>query len=175
MIVTEMTRRECREELAPGFGRLACVRDTQPYVVPIFFVLDDEYLYSFSTPGRKIEWMRSNHRVCLEIDRVKSWEDWTSVVALGRFEELLDTPDGGLERRHAHSLLQQRALWWQPAVNLGAHSGQPLQPVFFRIILENLTGRRGTAGSAEALPAVPREGPRRRWFWQLFKPPAPRQ
>jgi nitroimidazol reductase NimA-like FMN-containing flavoprotein (pyridoxamine 5'-phosphate oxidase superfamily) len=41
------------------FGRLACTKDSQPYVVPIFYAYYDGYIYSFSTLGRKVDWMRS--------------------------------------------------------------------------------------------------------------------
>ncbi len=172
MIVTDMTREECREALAQtGFGRLACARDNQPYIVPINFAVDDDYLYCFSIGGRKIDWMRDNPRVCLEVDSVKSWQDWTSVVALGRYEELPDTPDWQAERRHAHSLLQQRAMWWQPAsVDTLDHAGEVFLPVFFRIVLDDLTGRRGLVGSDEKRAAAAHERARGQWFWQLFRP-----
>ena len=35
-------------------GRLACPRDNQPYVIPIYFALHGDYLYSFTTLGQKI-------------------------------------------------------------------------------------------------------------------------
>ena len=31
---------------------------------------DNDYLYSFSTVGQKIEWMRANPNVCVETDEV---------------------------------------------------------------------------------------------------------
>lgn len=171
MIVTEMTRAECREALAQtGLGRLACAHDNQPYIVPIFFVLDEDYLYSFSLPGRKIDWMRSNPRVCLEVDSVQSWQDWTTIVALGQYEELPDEPDWQAERRHAHGLLQRRAMWWQPAsVDISDHAGEAISPVFFRMTLDDLTGRRGSAGSGEVRPASTHGGARG-WLGQLFRP-----
>jgi nitroimidazol reductase NimA-like FMN-containing flavoprotein (pyridoxamine 5'-phosphate oxidase superfamily) len=36
-------------------GRLACVRGTQPYIVPIYFTYHDQSLYSFSLSGQKID------------------------------------------------------------------------------------------------------------------------
>jgi uncharacterized protein len=172
VVVTEMTPQECREALAnTGFGRLACARDNQPYIIPIFFAVDDDYLYSFSIAGRKIDWMRDNHRVCLEIDSVKSWKDWTSVVAFGRYEELPDTPDWQAERRRAHSLLQQRAMWWQPAsMDVLEHAGEVFLPVFFRVILERVTGHRGLSGADETGSAATHERAPGGWLRQLFRP-----
>jgi nitroimidazol reductase NimA-like FMN-containing flavoprotein (pyridoxamine 5'-phosphate oxidase superfamily) len=51
-------------------GRLACARGNMPYIVPLYFAYDDEYLYSFGTFGHKIEWMRVNPNVCVEVDEV---------------------------------------------------------------------------------------------------------
>jgi len=69
MLIHKMTPEECGTVLARvDFGRLACARDDQPYVVPIHFVYDGDHLYGLTTAGQKIDWMRSNPRVCLEID-----------------------------------------------------------------------------------------------------------
>lgn len=170
MIVAEMTAKECREALVEtGFGRLACARDDQPYIVPIFFVMDEDYLYSFSIAGRKIEWMRENPRVCVEVDSVKHWNDWTSVVAFGRYEELPDTPDWQAERRRALHLLEQRALWWQPAsVDVTDHAGEVFLPIFFRIILERPSGHRGLPAPDEKRLAAHERG-RAAWWKQLFR------
>ena len=108
VFVQEMPVEECRKALAgAGFGRLACARENQPYVVPVSFAVDGDCVYLFSMPGQKIEWMRNNPRVCLEIDSVKSLNDWTSIVVFGRYEELPDTPDCERERLHARELLRE--------------------------------------------------------------------
>lgn len=142
MLVREMTIEECRKQLTNArFGRLACAHAGQPYVVPFHFILDGNCVYSFSMEGQKLEWMRSNPRVCLETDDVKSQQDWASVVALGRYEELTESS----ERAHAHELLQLRVMWWHPgSIGLAKphHSGDRV-PVYYRIHLEEVTGRRG--------------------------------
>jgi uncharacterized protein len=170
VFVTELTVEECWKTLASaGFGRLACARNDQPYIVPIFFAMEGDHLYSFSMPGQKLEWMRGNPRVCLEVDDVKSWNDWTSVVALGRYQELSDTPDWQSERKRAHDLLQQRAMWWQPgsvAVS-GRGEREGASPVFFRIVIERLSGHRGTDESG---PSIPENQPRAGWLRQLLGP-----
>ena len=82
-------------------GRLACARDDQPYVVPIHFAYDGEGLYGLTTAGQKIDWMRSNPRVCLEIDERSSDDRWLSIVVLGRYEELPGTAACERARTHA--------------------------------------------------------------------------
>ena len=60
MVIQEMTNSECLSALAGArLGRLACTHENQPYVVPIYFVYEDPYLYGFTTPGLKVEWMRA--------------------------------------------------------------------------------------------------------------------
>jgi len=141
MHIQEMAQDECFEMLAgTRLGRLACARDQQPYVVPIFFAYSRPYLYGFTTLGQKVEWMRSNPRVCLEVDEVVNPEQWASVVVFGRYEELPDTPEWEAERFCAHRLLQTRAQWWQPGAALGAE--RPFTPIFYRIMIEHVTGRR---------------------------------
>jgi hypothetical protein len=60
MFIHEMSASECREALAHArVGRLACARDNQPYILPMNFAIDGEYLYlyGFTALGQKVEWM----------------------------------------------------------------------------------------------------------------------
>ena len=53
-MINEMTQKECRELLARSrVGRLGCSRDNQPYVVPIYFAYEADYIYAFATLGQK--------------------------------------------------------------------------------------------------------------------------
>lgn len=175
MIVQEMTPAECYKALAAtSLGRLACARNNQPYVVPIYFVFDGghiygcegQHAYGFSTLGQKIAWMRSNPLVCLEVDNVSTHNDWMSIIAFGRYQELPDTPEFEGIRLHALELLQKRAMWWQPAtIALPHHDESPaITPVFYRIRLESVTGHRAMPDPAEvaATPTIP---PRKGGSW----------
>jgi len=150
MLIHEMTEDECRTVLhSVNFGRLACARDNQPYVLPIYFSYDGKHLYGFSTLGQKIEWMRSNPLVCLEIDERTSHHQWMSVVVSGRYEELPDADEFGYERVHALESLQKRAMWWQPAYVATEHREQ-LTPIFYRIHITRMTGHRAMPDPVEA-------------------------
>ena len=46
-----------------SLGRLGCIADGSPYVVPITYYFDGKDIYSHATPGKKIEAMRVNPRV----------------------------------------------------------------------------------------------------------------
>jgi len=108
MLIREMSRKECEELLGRlGFGRLACSRDNHPYVVPIYFASEFGRLYSFSTMGQKIEWMRLNPHVCVEADEILSHTEWASVIVQGRYEEFPDTPEYAGLRKEAQSKLER--------------------------------------------------------------------
>jgi len=56
MHIHELTKKECREALTSlKFGRLACSRDNQPYIVPVYFAYHERHLYSVARLGQKIE------------------------------------------------------------------------------------------------------------------------
>ena len=73
-----------------SFARLGCHADGETYVVPISYVYDPENnrLLGQTTQGKKIEMMRSNPNVCIEIDDVASLTHWESVILWGKFVEL---------------------------------------------------------------------------------------
>lgn len=122
-------------------GRLACARGMQPYVVPIYFAYHNNWLYSFSVLGQKIDWMRANPLVCVEADQMRR-ELWATVVVFGRYEELGDTPELRDERTFAFNLLQRRAMWWEHGGARQTPGGTPTAvPVFYRIKIEQITGR----------------------------------
>ena len=170
MYIHEMTDEECQRALKRAtFGRLGCARDNQPYIVPIYFEYDGEHIYGciygFATLGQKIEWMRSNPLVCLEIDERSSREQWMSVIVYGHYEELTDTPEHAGVRLQAHALLQEHTMWWEPACVAAEHRDRPhsFTPVFYRIHIDRITGHRATPDVAEV--SVPAEGGSAKWGW----------
>jgi len=144
VIIRTLSTNECRALLAANrLARLACTKDGRPYVVPIYYAYADNHLYAFSMPGKKVEWMRSNPQVSLQVDERGAKREWRSVVADGLFEELPDRIGHKRELDHAWSLLSKHVDWWEP----GAY--KPITPpvsdhsphVFFRILVEQLSGR----------------------------------
>ena len=146
MYVREMTSQQSVVLVSTcHVGRLACARENRPYVVPIHYAYAENHLYSFSMPGQKIEWMRTNPNVCVQIDEFTGQRGWQSVVVYGTYEELTDTPRLQVRRDHAWFLLQQHVNWWEP----GGLKPTP-QPMtdssphlFYRIRIESMTGRQG--------------------------------
>lgn len=163
MLMRQMSGKECRELLARlGFGRLACARDNQPYIVPVYFAYETDRLYGFATLGQKIEWMRLNPLVCVQVDEVLNQHNWASVIVLGRYEELTDTPEYAQERNQAQSLLGKRSLWWQPGYAAFQARGRrkPSSPVLYCIHIEDISGLRASPDRVET--AIDRGSPARR-------------
>lgn len=140
MLVHELTRAECEAVLARAtIARLACVRNAQPYIVPIHVVFDGYHLYGFSTVGRKVEWMRANPLVCVEVDDIDDPGNWTTVLVFGEYEELTRNDDEAA-RRWAEQLLAPRAQFWMPGL-AKSPSHERVTPVAYRIRISRLTGR----------------------------------
>ena len=100
MLIQELSRQASLDLLArTRLGRLARTQEAQPYVVPVHFAYDDNALYSFATVGQKIEWMRANPLVCVEVDEVVGQQQWVSVIVFGRYEELPVRVAGGARSR----------------------------------------------------------------------------
>ena len=139
MLIQDITPQMCIDLLKRAtIGRLACVKDFQPYVVPISFVYSDNSIYGFSTVGQKVEWMRLNPHVCLEVDEIMSRQSWKTVVIFGRYNELTDQKNRGI----VHDILAKSANWWEPGYTRTVVSGKarPLEPIYFRISIERMTG-----------------------------------
>ena len=145
MLIHELTPAECRDVLArTRLGHLACTRDNQPYVVPVFFDydVDGDSLYSFATRGQKVEWMRGNPQVCVAFGEIRNQFQWLTVLVFGRFEELDGTDVSKAGLRRAQALFQQRPQWWQPAAARTATRAEHDTAVFYRILIDDVTGRR---------------------------------
>jgi nitroimidazol reductase NimA-like FMN-containing flavoprotein (pyridoxamine 5'-phosphate oxidase superfamily) len=104
-------------------------------------VFQERYLYGFTAPGQKVEWMRYNPLVCVELDEIRDRDEWTSIIIFGRYEELRDDPPWKDERMRVFELLQQHAKWWEPGCASSSHRGTDLTPIFYRISIDRITGR----------------------------------
>lgn len=150
MQIDEITESGCREILARAtLARLGCSLDNQPYVVPVGIAYEPDYIYVFSTFGQKIRWMRTNPKVCVQIDELAGQSEWASVIATGEYQELPE-PQFTDERDHARRLLEKRNLWWLNALaeRRTELPDEKIKPIFFRIRITSLSGLRGvTEGS----------------------------
>lgn len=144
MLIRELSADQCAEILKRSeLGHLACARHNQPYIVPIHFSYDAEErcLYAFSGAGQKIQWMRDNPKVCVEIEDIADKNNWTTVLVFGEYQELEDTPDEAGARRRAQELFQARPEWWYPAASRTDRREHHAM-VIYRIRVDRMSGRR---------------------------------
>jgi len=113
-------------------ARLGCFADGKVYVVPISFAYDGKSIYALSREGMKVEMMRKNPNVCLQIDNLGQMDNWQSVIIWGKFEELIEKH----ERNEALTRLMERSL---PAVTSELVHISPHYP-FLTDQLENIAG-----------------------------------
>jgi hypothetical protein len=140
----ELDAKEIEEVLrSETLGRIGCIADGWPYVVPVNYVYEHEFIYTHSPEGMKLRAMRDNPLVCFEVEQLRSMMNWKTIIARGRFEELL-----GDEEARAMELLVARLA----RVETSASGRLTLQdevhrrvgfarPVLFRVRLREKTGR----------------------------------
>ena len=144
MLIRTLSTLECTKLLAANrVGHLACAKEGQPYIVPLYYAHSDNHLYAFSLPGKKIDWMRTNPLVSFQVDERGQGRGWRTVVVDGRYEELPDRIGHKVQRDHAWSVLSKHADWWEPgALKPATPVVSDCTPhVFYRIVIEQVSGR----------------------------------
>lgn len=126
-------------------AHLAVIRDGRPYVTPMSFVLDGEIILFRTMAGEKLEGIKSNPSVCVEVssyDEVSG--DWVSAIVSGEASEVLDDD----VRAKTTSLLFSK--YGDVLGSPLSHGGgmRPLQgfPHVIQVVIEEISGM--TAGSA---------------------------
>ncbi len=126
-------------------GRLACTDGKQPYVVPVTYTYDGEYIYGQSNEGLKINILRKNPNVCFEVDTLINMRDWKSVIVYGKFEELKNK-----EAEKAREILFNRVFplmtsstihTFEHEVNDKVDDSTRVKYMMYRIKIEKITGR----------------------------------
>ena len=116
-------------------ARIGCISDGRVYVVPVTYVYDGTYVWGHAMDGAKLAAMRTDPKVCVEVEHVDDLSNWRSVIAWGTFEECTgDDWDTGM------ALLVERIM---PLLTLPPHpdlSGLRRGSVY-RIRLQTKTGR----------------------------------
>ena len=139
---------QIEEILSSGnLGRIGCKDNNHVYIIPINYVYHGNSIIGHSLPGMKIDMMRKNPTVCFQVDVVKDFTNWKSVIAQGVYYELTDER----ERYEAMKLFVERTLFLKisdtaipPELSeFRVHPRSPgnIRPVIYRIILTEKTGR----------------------------------
>ncbi len=91
VMIENLEIRECKELLNNNYiGHLAFISQNEPYIIPITYYYNqvNNSIVSYSAEGHKIEAMRKNDAVSIEVEEIKSVNNWRSVSIHGTFEEL---------------------------------------------------------------------------------------
>ena len=135
-MIKPLSDEEARALLRQGrIGRLGCIADDGPYVVPVSYIFEGDSIYIHSLTGRKIKAMRANPRACLQVDDIKDEYHWRSAIAFGRYEEISDSD----ERARALDDLLKQFPHLTPIESVPVHDGQS-SVIVFRIRVEEVSG-----------------------------------
>lgn len=91
VMIKKLKPGECKELLSNNYiGHLAFISQKEPYVIPITYYYNpkNNTIIAYSAEGHKIEAMRQNDIVSMEVEEIKSINNWRSVHVHGVFEEL---------------------------------------------------------------------------------------
>jgi uncharacterized protein len=117
-------------------ARLGCIAGAEPYVVPINYVFEDRSVLSHTLPGRKLAAMREHPSICVQVDDIQDLYTWKSVIAYGRYEEIVEPS----ERSRALNCLMSLFPNLTPVESRIAEDAGSPPPVVFRIRLDSITG-----------------------------------
>jgi len=117
-----------------SLGRLGCIAAGWPYVVPVNYFFDGKDIYIHTLPGKKIDALRANARVCLQVDEIKDSYHWRSVIAYGTFEEVSNEET----RENVLSKLYSRLPYMTPVESMLVEGVK--ETIVFRIKVEEVTG-----------------------------------
>lgn len=142
-MIGELTNDQIDHVLASQMvGRIGCHLEGRTYVVPVAFAFDGQYIYAHSRNGLKISMMRTNRRVCFEVDVIEDMGNWRSVIVQGEYEELKTTA----LQLMAFKLLSDRLTPVRTSQAARPSAKTPpgekkMRPVFFRISILEKSGR----------------------------------
>jgi uncharacterized protein len=126
-------------------GRLACTDGKQPYITPVTYTYDGEYIYGQSNEGTKLKILRKSPSVCFEVDIMTNMANWQSVIVYGKFEELK-----GEAAQKARETLFNRIFPLLTSSTIHAHEHEVtgkvdnstrVKRVMYRIKIMKVTGR----------------------------------
>ena len=126
-------------------GRLACTNNKEPYIVPLTYTYDGDYLYGQMKKGKKLKMLRKNPNVCFEVDMMTDMANWQSVLVFGKFEELKNKKSDKAREilfKRVYPLMTSSTIHpHEHAVTSVVDDSNREKPVMYRIKIKKVTGR----------------------------------
>ena len=136
-MITALSEKQSRQLLESAhLARLGCIVDGEPYITPINYKFENDFIYCHSLYGKKVEGLRKNPRACVQVDEIKSDLFWRSVMVFGNYEEVTDSA----ERETILRNLLREFPMLTPVESALAADGIPPEVIIFRIRIDRITG-----------------------------------
>jgi hypothetical protein len=130
-----------------AIGRLACCDGKFPYIIPMTYTYDGNYIYGQTNEGKKLDIMRTNPNIAFQVDSYLDIYNWQSVIIYGQFEEIKDDEDD-----HARELLLKKVMPLVTCSNIrkntyssvgiaDSRENETAEAIMFRILINEKTGR----------------------------------
>ncbi|MGB5553665.1 MAG: pyridoxamine 5'-phosphate oxidase family protein [Flavobacteriaceae bacterium] len=149
-MIKNLKKEECLTLLRNNYiGHLGYIVGESPFVIPITYFYYEEpenSIISYSLEGHKMDAMRKNQLVALQVDDIASVSNWKSVLIHGTFEELRSID--------AKNLLHQFSLGVKDIINRKEDKNLQFihefssklgtmgtSPIVYRIKINEITGK----------------------------------
>ena len=122
------------------FGHLGVCKDNRPYVIPIHFAYGSLGIFFYTTEGMKTEMIDANPTVCLQLEDIRSRDDWESLMITGTAERVVSEE----LMADAMQLIKKGNPRLAPAWSIRWYddSIRAIHPVVYRISMDIVSGRR---------------------------------
>lgn len=147
-MIVKLGKSKCRLLLSNNYiGHLAYIYKNRPYVLPITYYYDDSTnaLLFYSGKGHKINALRIENNVSMEVTDIDSAKTWKSVLVQGIYREF----EGSTAKINLHKFsegvkevirkTEGKSLKYLSEFSSKAYKGD--SPIVFKIDIEELTGR----------------------------------
>ena len=119
------------------FGHLGIMLEGgEPYVVPVNYLYMDEAIFIHSLPGKKLDALREDGKVCLQVEKIETECRWQSAIVFGEFQEIKKTNEK-LKILHEFNRRFERLT---PVEAMSEENWNPGGVVVFRINIGRVTG-----------------------------------
>jgi len=141
-----LTDYECRDILKSNYlGRIGCSQNGETYIVPVNYFFNGSSIIIHSQEGRKVKMMRKNPQVCFQVEEVKSFTRWKSVITWGNYLEITDEKEkwDALESFVAHFIHAKASETTHSPEGSAerVHPRSNLKVVVFKISINKISGR----------------------------------
>ena len=141
-----LSEKECKNLLKSNYlGRIGCSLVGDTYIVPVNYLFNDPSIIIHSQEGRKVKMMRRNPLVCFQVDDIKSFTQWKSVIAWGNYVEITDEKEkwNALESFVAHFIHAKASETAHTPEDseVRTHPRSNVKVIVFKININKISGR----------------------------------